>query len=428
MKKLIFFTLCSIVCNLQLRAAASTTIDADYGNTVSILDYGADPVAGNDDTQAIQDAVSDPANFRKIILFPAGTYRLSSTISITQSLEIRGEGEYNTIFQPDGVNGFLISSGEVKIKDLQIFGRAGSGTGQIFGIRVDGKKDIREEGGDEECIIVKNGHRGIHWCTFENLRIVNFSLGLELKYTWDTKVDKCHIFYLPNDDPSKNFIMAEGVRFYGKCVNNTITNSNIQATSYCISIYNDDPEKESDNLCHTAEGLMISDCLIAGARSGIYSEGILSLNVSNNVIDLCTIRTIQAKKTRGMLLTNNWIYSHTKSGEAVLDEPIQLEESEDNTISNNNIICAHGARGISLMNTRNTTITSNTITMHNNKNGKNVYIDSDSYNIIVKDNVLKNNNKESGASPSIINNGNANIIKDNRGFKAIVEATNVIDY
>jgi len=283
-----------------------------------------------------------------------------------------GEGKVNTIFQPVDCNGFVITAGGVTIKNMFIYGAGSSTKSGIY------------------CAAIRN-------TVLENLTIQNLTYGIELVNAWDTKIDKVDIQMNYDQTPQ----IAQGIRLNGQCVNNHISNCHIIANDFGISIIK--------NGVNGAEGLMVSNTLIASCKAGIYSEGILSLSVSNCIIDLITEWALHLTNTRGMLLSNNWIYT-TGSKVNPKDEAIHLEASWDCHISNNNIKCMTAARAVSIIAySNNNTITNNSIEF-GNLSGNHVVLDSTtSYNLI-KDNSIR---WSSNDKPRVVNMGMSNIIKDN---------------
>jgi len=111
------------------------------------------------------------------------------------------------------------------------------------------------------------------------------------------------------------------------------------------------------------------------------------------------------------MLTNNWIFSRKPDDYAKpKDEVIHLNACGDVHISNNDLKCYTGVRGISINGSNNITITGNTIQMVKNAAGQNIYVDANSYYNIIKDNVLRG---DASLYPVIIVYGNKNIVKDN---------------
>lgn len=345
--------------------------DSIRNNIVSILDYGANPASGfQDDTKNIQRAIDE--NPGKTIVFPAGWYHVTKDIVVGNSVELVGEGKTNTIFQPVDCNGFVITTGNVAIKNMFIYGYGSSSKTGI-------------------CC------SGVHNTVLENLTIQNIAYGIELVNAWDTKIDKVDIQINYDQTPQ----IAQGIRLKGQSVNNQISNCHIIANEYGISIIK--------NGSNDAEGLMLTNTLIASCKAGIYSEGILSLNVSNCIIDLITGWGIHLVNSRGVLLSNNWIYT-SATGDNPNDEAIHLESSIDCHISNNNIKCMTGSRAVSIISySNNNTITNNSIEL-GNLTGDHAFLDqTTSYNLI-KDNSMRWSSSEQSR---IVNLGANNIIKDN---------------
>ena len=59
--------------------AVATTVQAKLRESVSVLDFGADPTGVTDSTAAIQAALAAS----KIVIFPSGTYNISDTLTVT---------------------------------------------------------------------------------------------------------------------------------------------------------------------------------------------------------------------------------------------------------------------------------------------------------------------------------------------------------
>lgn len=102
---------------------------------VTPQDYGATGNGTTDDTAAVQAAITAVAaggsNPTGVLLCPAGTYKLSSTLTLGSSLELRGMGSGITVFNQtstsaNGVSGTDLSN--IKIVGMSING-PGSGSG-----------------------------------------------------------------------------------------------------------------------------------------------------------------------------------------------------------------------------------------------------------------------------------------------------------
>jgi hypothetical protein len=82
--------------------AVPTTVQAKLRESVSVLDYGADPTGVLDSTSAIQAALDSGA---KTVVIPSGTYKVISTLNInTDRLHLVGDGLGSTLidFEPTG--------------------------------------------------------------------------------------------------------------------------------------------------------------------------------------------------------------------------------------------------------------------------------------------------------------------------------------
>jgi hypothetical protein len=73
----------------------ATNVEVKLSETVSILDFGADPTGATDSTTEIQAALNSGA---KTIFAPAGTYQFT-TLTIPENVSLVGEGSTNTFFE-----------------------------------------------------------------------------------------------------------------------------------------------------------------------------------------------------------------------------------------------------------------------------------------------------------------------------------------
>lgn len=85
------------------------TLQNKLDERVSVLDFGADPTGINPSDHAIQTAVTATymnshdsgadTSFRKILFFPAGTYKFTGTVYLPPYISIQGEGADNTLLK-----------------------------------------------------------------------------------------------------------------------------------------------------------------------------------------------------------------------------------------------------------------------------------------------------------------------------------------
>lgn len=115
--------------------------DSTTPDWFNVVDYGADPTGTNDSTTVIQSAINAVPSGGGVVYFPAGTYKLSSALTVNSNTTLRGDGANTSVLsQTTGTaNGLSATDiAYVTIRDLQIKGPAtGSGVGISFGLSVD---------------------------------------------------------------------------------------------------------------------------------------------------------------------------------------------------------------------------------------------------------------------------------------------------
>lgn len=83
--------------------AVATTVQAKLRESVSVLDFGADPTGVVDSSAAIQAAVTYLATKPGTILFPAGTYKIAGKVACYAGQNFIGEGAVLNVSTYDGV-------------------------------------------------------------------------------------------------------------------------------------------------------------------------------------------------------------------------------------------------------------------------------------------------------------------------------------
>ena len=118
--------------------AVGRTVAAKLGDFVSVKDFGAVGDGTTDDTSAIQSAL----NTGRVVLLPAGTYKVTSTLNITvNGTGLVGEGKKSVIAPNAGSTDiFLIGDGTnpcsgLIFKDFQIWPSAARTGGYAFNCR-----------------------------------------------------------------------------------------------------------------------------------------------------------------------------------------------------------------------------------------------------------------------------------------------------
>jgi hypothetical protein len=131
------------------------TVAAKLAQTVSVLDFGADPTGVADSTAAIQAAINAGNN---AIFLPEGVYLISS-ITINNAVTLRGSGPTATVIKPKNSNSniFDITTSDVIISGLAFeFGPTQTGGSYI------------------------NWDVGSSLCTIENCYFLNWFIGIQV--------------------------------------------------------------------------------------------------------------------------------------------------------------------------------------------------------------------------------------------------------
>jgi hypothetical protein len=97
--------------------AVTTTVQAKLRESVSVKDFGATGDGVTDDTSAIQAALDSGASN---IYIPEGTYNVSSTLNITSSINLKGNGIIQQTVS--GITTIYITVSNVSIDGISVYG------------------------------------------------------------------------------------------------------------------------------------------------------------------------------------------------------------------------------------------------------------------------------------------------------------------
>ena len=177
-------------------------------NFVSVLDFGADPTGATDSYQAFADAIQfiqdnlitsstpgRPSFIARTLYIPSGEYSVSQALDFrTYSISVKGEGVASTKvyfpnsnncgFKFDEVNNNANSFGHT-ISDLSINGEPSGNNAQ------DALEEFTEEDGDSVGIRVNTY---IRLCTFKNVHVYGFDIGLRGTTSWSTIYESCEFW------------------------------------------------------------------------------------------------------------------------------------------------------------------------------------------------------------------------------------------
>jgi len=93
--------------------AVNIPINVKLAESLSVIDFGADPTGIADSTTAIQNAINAAATTTGIVYFPVGTFIISSPLSIVGlKVSLIGAGQYSTNIKANGTLTNLINAVE----------------------------------------------------------------------------------------------------------------------------------------------------------------------------------------------------------------------------------------------------------------------------------------------------------------------------
>lgn len=148
------------------------TLAERFAYTVNVKDFGAKGDGIADDIVAIVAAIAEAATAGKAVRLPAGTYRVSSSLTLPIGTILSGDGPGKTIFRFDnpasGRLFTLANVSKVQVRDLTIDGNHTIATSD-FSIYVYGSTDclfnnvafLNLAGTNSGCLLIAGGSNGI---------------------------------------------------------------------------------------------------------------------------------------------------------------------------------------------------------------------------------------------------------------------------
>lgn len=115
-----------------------------------------------------------------------------------------------------------------------------------------------------------------------NVTIDGFYYGIVMTNSWNLRCSNLRIIRT-----------RIGIQAYGKCVNNSIVNANIDCkgtNSICIA-FNDEVDHAGST--YLSEGWTISNSILTSAQYGIFGVNMSNIFISNCIIDLCSKNAIK---------------------------------------------------------------------------------------------------------------------------------------
>lgn len=237
--------------------AVSQTAQDKLRQTVSVKDFGAVGDGTADDTVAIQAALDSGA---KSVYIPAGTYKITTTLSVPTRVSIYGDGGVATLilcFSCDGLT-FTATGFENDCNFYEDFGLVGSA------------------GANYIAINVPTGAGTKYGLNFSRVRIFDFNEGIKLDNSLYASISDCVFGYI------NTAITLGNVSTFTKISNNNIValgGDTHSGTAVSRGIY-----LQGGSNC---EAIKINNNFIYGFETGIKIDTVTDVNIIGNGIDAC---------------------------------------------------------------------------------------------------------------------------------------------
>jgi hypothetical protein len=210
-------------------------------------------------------------------ILPPGGGRVGTTLTVPTGVVLRGHGIQSQL-SGWGVNVFQVTGDHCEISSMALFGYTNGGSA-----------DPRTEDA-----ITSAGTLGtkVNFLRIKQLYLQGWNRCIDLQYVDNSVIDDSYTV-------NSNY----GVRLYGQCVNNVITNSRLICNSGISSIHT------VKNGADQSEGLMVSNCLLASGQNAFLSNGFLAVGFDNCVVDLLTEYAFDMSGVMSFSFNGPWVYS-----------------------------------------------------------------------------------------------------------------------
>lgn len=299
--------------------AVATTVQTRLRQTLSVKDFGATGDGSTDDTTAIQNALN--AGSGRTVYFPAGTYRISTTLVIKTKTTVLGDGINKSIIKL--TSGFSASTTAIR-NDIV------TGTANVYydtdielcGLTFDGNNNSTRT---SELL----GFAKILNLTFKNCAVQNSTfIGFACTASKNVVVSQC--YFTNNGRPIPSTTSAPAVWFattaqgtpYDVRVENNYFYANNWSAAYFMpvrgSFSNNNCLNNGESTVFASDAgsyLRFENNHIAGAtRSNISASGI-ELGapytvISGNIIESCAADGIALSDVQNVTIADNHIFNN----------------------------------------------------------------------------------------------------------------------
>ena len=299
--------------------AVATTVQARLRQSLSVKDFGATGDGTTDDTTAIQNALN--AGTGRSVYFPAGTYRISTTLLVKTKTTLIGEGMNKSIIKL--TSGF--GAGVTAIRNEIISGTVDvyyDTDLEFYGLTFDGNNNSTRTG--ELVAIAKVQNVTFSNCGFQN----HTYIALALTANSNMVVTECYFTNngrpIPSTTSAPALWVAEtvlGMPYDVRVENNYFRDNNWSAAYFMPtrgSFTNNNcvDNGESAIFCNnTGSYLRFENNNITGTtRSNISGSGIecgaSNTVITGNTIDSCAAEGIALTDTQNVVVSNNLIFNN----------------------------------------------------------------------------------------------------------------------
>lgn len=288
--------------------ATARTYASKFGDTVSVIDFGADKTGVADSTSAIQSAITYALSLTNggTVYLPTGIYKISSSISIPNtanvSLKIHGDGRSTQIKY----------SGSSTVTEFNV----GSGS-SVFGAQFEFSdfSFAQPTGGTVTAIGLDN----INSALFYNVSIYSHTNGVLLDASYNTRFIGCTFYGSSQYGISTNVTGTNSLIVESSVFNTNATAINLSVGGNNIVIRDNDIEASGVALGMTS----YTSVLFEGNYVENGTNSSFSFSGTNNAIDIRqnwfganTTSTTIGNVTGGSFVNNtiynsNWTFSNT---------------------------------------------------------------------------------------------------------------------